>query len=174
MPSHLVTIRDAVRTVIEAERVSGSTSFPYTNFTTEVSHIPRNDYENLKDGKLFVIGNLNDDGEVQSRGPSSLCLRDILIQVAFQRSNIVLPAGNATLDLMIELEEKIRDIVRKMNSGATLATANTTLGFTQGGYRCRRIEALKDNDGVPYHYYMAREANCFESYFTAIFQATLS
>ena len=179
MASQLVTIRDMVAAKIEADRVLGNV-YPYNDFkvfskllTPEKSvHIPlvKADTPELAAGVVHVIGNLNDDGEIETRGQSAVSKRDIMIQVGLQRAGII-PTNNDALDLMIEVEEKLRDTVRKLNGSAEIEAANTSLGTK---IRIRRIEAMKDNEGVPYHYFMAREVNVFESYFTAIFQTVLS
>lgn len=167
MSAQLIQLRDTIAALIEAERVSGTTTFPYTAFTVETSHGPRSKVTDAatQAGKCFVVGrNHKDDTDRRSRGPSATCTRVVLVDIGFQRSNLLI-SNKAELDKMVDLMEKIRDVVRK---GAYETLLPSFLPFW--------IEntSFKDDDGLPFYYYMAREANVFETYFSANFQITLS
>lgn len=155
----LAQIRDLCVTAIQNDITAKV--YAYNGFTCAKTHIPVNQIEDpdLQAGKSYCLGRLLDDGEILTRGTSRLCAREVSILTSFQVSN-VLVADLDRLDQLNDTAEGLRNTIRKM----TLPE----------GTRILRIECLRNEDGTPYHYYMAREGNTFETYFTAYFQQTLS
>jgi len=159
MAGTLKTIGDLIVSSIETVRAANG--YKYNGFATARTHLPtvKANGQATKDGLCWIAGHVLDDSNIRSRGLSRLCDRQILIEIALQRS-VMLPSDIAGLDDMCETDEQIRNTVRKM----------TTL---PDNFCIIKIECLKTEEGTPYHYYMLREANVYESYFCAYFQTTL-
>lgn len=157
--SQLISVRNRVLQGLKAS----ADSFVVTNIQYAASHIP---FAKLEDpqtqaGLCWVIASILDDKDRKTRvgvqgGP--LVMREFGIQVAYQQAN-VLPTDVDTLDALCLLVEQFRDAVKNYD----YSISPDFVPFWT------RNETLRDENGVPYHYYMLREGNIFESYFTAYF-----
>lgn len=161
--SKLLVARDTVFNVLQA--LQQSSSFVYNSFTLKKDYIPFQKIEATatQAGFLYVIGGAVDDSDRKTRPGvpgGTFITRQVAVQVAFQRSN-VLPDDIPTLDAMVLLREQLLDAVKDGDYSCPQNPAFAMLW--------QRSETLRDENGVPFHYYMLREANVFETYFTAYF-----
>ena len=162
MTSNLIQMREAVLAAIVA--FQASPGFVYNAFVAASTHVPysRIEEQPTQTGKLWVIGDWGDDTDRKTRHDPSgnvkpLVSRELAVVVAYQQSN-VMPDDKTTIDNLCCLIEQLRDAVKNFN----YQTPDLMPLWV-------RNEVLKDENNVPFHYYMVREANVFESYFTAHF-----
>lgn len=146
---------------------NGTNGFVYNNFVAARSWIPlaKIEAKDAQEGKVWIIPSAGDDKErVTRRDPSGaikpLISRDLHVQVAYQQTNVD-PDDIAEVDKLVLLTEQLRDVVKNFDY-----VQPATPSFTP--FWCRN-EVLKDENGVPFHYIMLREAVTFEFYFTACF-----
>lgn len=163
MTSHLVLARHLVYNAIEAARPT----MVYNQFDIEETYIPLMKIESpeARKGKVWIIGAGIDDKDRRTRyDPSGavkpLVTREIMIHVSYQQTNILVDDMD-TLNTLCLVLEQIRDAVKNYDY-LDPATPSFNLAWI-------RNESLKDENGFPVHFYMLREGNIFESYFTAYF-----
>lgn len=154
--------------MVFAAIVAAQSSFPYTGFTAKKSWIPLARIEDpvTKAGLCWVIGQCVEEKDRKTRvDPSGaikpLVTRELMVQVAYQQSDVG-PDKVDVIETLCDLLEQLRDAVKDyqytMNSGNP--------DFQPMWIR---NEPLRDENGLPITYYKIREANVFESYFTAYF-----
>ena len=158
--SNLIQVREMVRAAI----LAAQPSMVKTDFTIDSSWIP---FSAITDpvtqaGRCWVIGSCVDDKDRRTRPDPTkqmkpLVQREIQIQVGYQQS-AVLADDIAKMDTLYLLQEQIRDAVK-----------NEYYDIPDLCPLWVRNETLRDENGLPIYYYMAREANVFEAYFTAFF-----
>ena len=165
MSSQLVRCRNMIVDAITAYQQSPG--FPYNGFSVAASCIPfqRIEDPNTQLGKVWVIGSHVDEKDRKTRHDPSgntppLVMREICCQVAYQQSNIS-PDDLPTVDSLLWTQELIRDVVKNYNYIRPATPSFNPLWV--------RNETLKDDNGQPFHYMMLREANTFETYFSAYF-----
>lgn len=144
--------------------VAAQPNFPYTQFTTKKSWIPLARIEDpvTKAGLCWVIGQCVEEKDRKTRvGINPIVTREILVQVAYQQSDVV-PDDTDTIETLCDVLEHLRDAVK--NYSYTTSSGNPDFQPLW-----IRNEPLRDENGVPMTYYKQREANVFEAYFTAYF-----
>lgn len=175
MTSQLVLCRNMVLAAIKAAQQNGvwndlaQAIIPLTlrNFVAASSYIPLSKLTDqvTKEGRIWVIGTSVDDlDRMTRRDPTGtvrpLVTRELKVQVGYQQSNVL--ADNITqLDAICSLLEQLRDAVKNFDYVQSATPEFQPLW-------CRN-ETLKDENGVPFYFYMLREGNVVESYFTACF-----
>lgn len=159
--SQLINVRDMVADALKASY----DSYVVPGITINTTHIPFAKLEDptTKTGMLWIIASILDDKDRKTRvgvpgGP--FIIREFGIQVGYQQSNI-LPTEVESLDLLHLLVEQFRDAVKNWNY--QYASQPDFVPFWI------RNDCMRDDNGVPFVYYMVREGNVFESYFTAYF-----
>ena len=165
MTAQLVLCRNMVLDAINAYQLAPG--FAYNGFAAAASYIPFQKIEdpNTKAGKVWVIAAYTTEYDRKTRNDPSgntppLVKRDLAVQVAYQQSDIN-PSDIPTLDALLLTQEQLRDAVKNYNYTQPVTPSFAPLWV--------RNEVLKDESGVPFHYYMLREATVFENYFTAFF-----
>lgn len=156
----LTYIRDEVYLRIGVKQ--GASSFYFANdFVLEKTWRPWETLENLFDadkypsGKVYVIGGRPGDLVTTSRA-NATAPRDYPVHVGFQHK-IVNIADQAEVDNYVNFVEELEETLR-------LEIDNNELQFAFS-----RIEPIRDPNGVPLSFVLARESNLFEAYFTAFF-----
>lgn len=130
-----------------------------SDFELEQTYYP---WQKLSDipqaGKVWVISLAADD-TIQTRGYAFK--REYPVQIGLQK---VLDGDPRKLtqeiDTYRQLEEQLRDTLRE-----------AVKEHRQFGWM--RTEALKDENGTPFHFTGLREQNTFEAFFTAYYTAVL-
>jgi hypothetical protein len=155
-----------VKTAISAAKPT----FPYSDFDVQVSWIPLARIEDpaTQAGHCWVIGQCVEEGDRKTRvDPAGqmkpLVIRQLMVQVAYQQSNVV-PDDVETIATLCDVMEQLRDAVKNYNYSLPENSGNPDFQPVW-----IRNEPLRDENGVPMSYYKQREANVFESYFTAYF-----
>lgn len=163
--SELVLLREQVLKAIKADQQSGK--YAYNGFSAASTHIPlaKLTDDATQAGLVWIIGTLVDDSDRKNRGNGQppMVRRDVVIQVGYQQSN-VMADDIPTLDVLCAVVEQLRDTLKNFDYTNTFGAQET--GGTPVWIR---NDCLRDQDGTPYHYYMLREGNVFESYFNAYF-----
>jgi len=156
----LVTLAEAIETRINADMAG----YVLTGLSVERAWVPRETLEGLAtdhpNGKIYIVGMSSDDEQNQSR--SNLCKKVFPVMVGIQKVVDGNPESTATkteIDQLVELEEQVRESVRNADPD---------------NFSWSRSEALKDEDGTPFSFMGMREANVFEAYFTAYFNAVVT
>lgn len=164
MASAKVTLAQLIETKVNDYKAAAK--FADNSFAVERTYFPTQRLPDVpEDGKLWIISLAADDAIV-SRG--NLYTSEIPIQLAYQRLLSIKPAEKGkgpqdlttVIDTLIELEEQFRDAVQD----AVIGNENFTW---------LRNEALKDENETPFSFTGLREANTFETFFTAVYSVQL-
>lgn len=151
--------RDNVTAWDTKSRFAGTPGFVMADFATERSWLPHQALEDMPDGgKVWICHLAEDDLPSQSR--TNTTRKEIPVQIAVQK--VVNHDDLATLDTLAELVEQIREVCR------------LEVDPDQTGFSFLRIEALKDDNEVPYSYAGMREGGFFEAYFTVFYNYVLA
>lgn len=156
----IVTLRDLAYDRLEAKRVLGNV-FPYNGFSIAKAHAPWNELKSttIAAGICYVIGLANDyDKNITRCETQKVLQRKSHIQVGFQKQVDVTDVS--AVDVLVNLMELIE--------------VQTAAVVCPSGYQLIGLEAMKDENGLPFRYASWREAGMFEAYFTAHYLSTLS
>jgi hypothetical protein len=170
--SILTDLRDTIWTTIAVKQVANS-FYTFNNFVLEKTWKPWEELENLFDaaqfpnGKLYIIPGRPGDMITISR--NNLVQRDYPIHFGFQHKITgPLPGttndqtGEVQVDQCVAFLEEIEETIR------------TEIDQNLSQLAFNRLEPQRDPNGVPLSFVLIREANLFESYFTAFFTRPLA
>lgn len=175
MSSKLVIVRNAVLAAVKDAQANGvwdefagaKVPLAVPGVTSKASYIPLSKITDpvTQAGRIWVIGTGVDDGDRQTRRDPTgnlkpLVSRTFMVQVAYQQGNI-LADDIDQLDKICLLLEQLRDVVKNWDY-----VDPNLAGFQPLWVR---NESLKDENGFPLYFYMLREGNVAEAYFTAHF-----
>jgi hypothetical protein len=150
--SRLSDIRDEVYARILLKKSLGNYSI--NEFGLEKTWRPFELLEELVEdhpvGKVYVIGMGWTEGQNKSR--DNTALRDLPVQIAYQRGDIA-PDDTSTIDSCVDLVE---ELIETCQNDVALA-----------GYSWLNTELLLDENGTPFSFVMFRQANTFEAIWTA-------
>ena len=156
----------AVRDIVLAAILAGPQDDTYAvpTLTADKSHLPLAKITDpiTKAGRVWVIASGNSQRDRKTRpgvAGGVLVTQEVIVQVAFQQSNIS-PDDIESIDNCCLQIEQLQDVVKDYD----YYNAAPQLGLLW-----TRNESLRDENGLPFHYYMIREGNIFESYFYAYF-----
>lgn len=161
MASKLVTIRDLIKSTVDARKVlMAPNNFIINDFTTETAWVPFKKVEDLPTaGHLTLVGMATDLSPKENR--SNLCQWILSVQLAYQ---VVCNATDvAQIDKYVELMEQIRETCRKQ-----VATAKNV------EFSWMRDEVYKDENGTPYMFVTLRDNSVFECYVTIFYGTVLA
>lgn len=146
-----VALRKAVYTAIAAAQVAESLSI--FDFTLEQTHYPHADLKALPDAGIVTVICLAIDEDKITRGNAYQA--EVPVQVAVQKK--VDPTDTAGIDEYLGLVGELRDVARTLDHDT---------------FAWQRTDALKDQNGTPFHFVGLREASTLEAFFTAYYMAT--
>lgn len=136
--------------------------YAVSGFDIGESYLPHLSIEAAtENGKVWLLG-LASDQNVLSRPPANAAEEFIPITVAYQK---LLP-GNPDSDDVTTLIDNLLLFVQQLQ--------DTCRNLDVRGLAWQRNEALRDPSGTPYSYTGLRDANVFESYFTAFYKSLIS
>jgi hypothetical protein len=138
--------------------------FVFNDFIVEKTYRPYSRMEDLAGnyvgGKVYVVAGTPGDLITETREPDNISKQELAVVVGYQRANVDFDNTTAG-DLYLRFIKELETMCRK-----DVGNSSNDLSF-------RRLEYLKDENGVPLDFFAMRNQQMFEAYFTVFYDFVL-